>query len=62
MWELESGRELRTLKGHADWVSAVAAVTPDGRRAISASLIMGRVYAETCCWRADIDNETDSVS
>jgi len=29
VWELESGRELQTLSGHAAWVSAVA-VTPDG--------------------------------
>jgi WD40 repeat protein len=34
VWELESGRELLTLKGHAGWVQAVA-VTPDGRRAVS---------------------------
>ena len=36
MWDLESGRELRTLEGHSDWVNGVA-VTPDGRRAVSAS-------------------------
>ena len=36
MWELASGRELRTLTGHTDWVRAVA-VTPDGQRAVSAS-------------------------
>jgi WD40 repeat protein len=36
VWELESGRELQTLKGHAYGVNAVA-VTPDGRRAVSAS-------------------------
>ena len=35
VWDLESGRELRTLEGHADWVKAVA-VTPDGKRAVSA--------------------------
>jgi WD40 repeat protein len=33
---LETGQTIRTLEGHADWVSAVA-VTPDGRRAVSAS-------------------------
>ena len=36
MWDLESGEELRTLKGHTGEVSAVA-VTPDGRRAVSCS-------------------------
>ena len=36
MWDLESGRELRTLEGHSDWVTGVA-VTPDGKRAVSAS-------------------------
>jgi WD40 repeat protein len=35
VWELENARELRTLKGHAGPVRAVA-VTPDGR-AVSAS-------------------------
>src|SRR5258708_26067064 len=35
VWDLASGRSLRTLKGHSDWVSAVA-VTPDGKRAVSA--------------------------
>jgi WD40 repeat protein len=36
VWELESGRELRTLEGHTAMVKA-AAVTPDARRAVSAS-------------------------
>ena len=36
VWDLESGRELRTLEGHSDSVYGVA-VTPDGRRAVSAS-------------------------
>ena len=36
VWELGSGRELRTLTGHTDMVKAVA-VTPDGRCAVSAS-------------------------
>ena len=36
MWDLESGRELRTLDGHSAAVNGVA-VTPDGRRAVSAS-------------------------
>ena len=34
--ELERGRQLRTLQGHDGSVTAVA-VTPDERRAISAS-------------------------
>ena len=33
---MESGRELRTLKGHTRGVNSVA-VTPDGRSAVSAS-------------------------
>jgi WD40 repeat protein len=36
VWDLESGRELATLPGHAERVTACA-VTPDGRRVISAS-------------------------
>ena len=36
MWELSSGQTVRTLEGHIEQVSAVA-VTPDGKKAISAS-------------------------
>ena len=36
MWDLETGRALRTLESHTYWVSGVA-VTPDGQRAVSAS-------------------------
>ena len=36
VWDLESGRALRTLEGHSACVSGVA-VTPDGKRAVSAS-------------------------
>ena len=36
VWEVESGRELRTLAGHADWVYGVA-LSGDGRLAVSAS-------------------------
>ncbi len=36
MWELETGRTLRTLQGHAGSVNAVA-ITPDGKRVVSAS-------------------------
>jgi WD40 repeat protein len=36
LWDLDSGRQLRTLEGHSDSVTAVA-VTPDGSRALSAS-------------------------
>ena len=36
VWDLASGRELRTLFGHSDSVRAVA-VTPDGQWAVSAS-------------------------
>ena len=36
LWDLDMGREIRTLEGHAGWVNAVA-VTPDGKRAVSGS-------------------------
>ena len=36
VWDVASGRELRTLAGHTGEVSAVA-LTPDGRLAVSAS-------------------------
>ena len=36
VWELETGRALRTLEGHSYSVYGVA-VTPDGQRAVSAS-------------------------
>ena len=35
MWDLDSGHELRTLEGHSGAVSGVA-MTPDGKRAVSA--------------------------
>jgi WD40 repeat protein len=36
VWDLASGKELQTLAGHSNMVNAVA-VTPDGKRAVSAS-------------------------
>ncbi|MDZ8139914.1 MAG: hypothetical protein RM049_32270, partial [Nostoc sp. DedQUE04] len=36
VWNLETGEELYTLKGHTNSVQAVA-VTPDGKRIISGS-------------------------
>ncbi len=36
VWDLETGRQERTLEGHQDSVVAVA-ITPDGRRVISGS-------------------------
>ncbi len=36
VWDLSSGRELRTLRGHSRSVNGVA-VLPDGRRVVSAS-------------------------
>jgi WD40 repeat protein len=36
VWDLETGRILRTLEGHSDFVLDVA-VTPNGRRAVSGS-------------------------
>jgi WD40 repeat protein len=35
-WDLDTGRELRTLEGHSGRVNGVA-VSADGRRAVSAS-------------------------
>src|SRR5438067_8387989 len=34
LWDLTTGQELRTLRGHAGWVSSVA-FAPDGRTAVS---------------------------
>jgi WD40 repeat protein len=36
VWELASGKELRTLEGHGDWVRSVA-LSRDGKSAISGS-------------------------
>jgi WD40 repeat protein len=36
VWDLSSGQEIRTLKGHTEQVSDVA-VMPDGRLAVSVS-------------------------
>jgi WD40 repeat protein len=36
VWDVESGRELRTLAGHTDWVNGVA-LSDDRRLAVSAS-------------------------
>jgi WD40 repeat protein len=36
LWDLETGKSLRTLEGHTDGVSAVA-VLADGHRALSGS-------------------------
>jgi WD40 repeat protein len=36
VWDLKSGRELRTLEGHSAWVRSVA-LTVNGSRAVSAS-------------------------
>jgi WD40 repeat protein len=36
LWDLESGRDLRRLSGHTNWVRSVA-FSPDGRRAVSGS-------------------------
>jgi WD40 repeat protein len=36
IWDTETGRELKTLTGHNDWVRAVA-IAADGKTAISAS-------------------------
>src|SRR5437764_867825 len=36
VWDVETGHERRTLKGHASWVKAVA-LSADGRTAVSCS-------------------------
>ena len=36
LWDLASGKELRTFTGHSGWVSSVA-IAPDGRTALSGS-------------------------
>jgi WD40 repeat protein len=36
VWDLDTGRGLATLEGHAGWVNACA-VIPDGGRVVSAS-------------------------
>ena len=36
LWDLASGKELRTFTGHSDVVSSVA-IAPDGRTALSGS-------------------------
>jgi WD40 repeat protein len=36
LWDVDSGRELRTFAGHAGWVKAVA-LSADGKRALSGS-------------------------
>ncbi len=36
IWDIQSGALLHTLEGHRDWVNVVT-VTPDGKRAVSAS-------------------------
>jgi len=36
LWQVSSGREIRTFKGHSNWVRAVA-FSPDGKLALSGS-------------------------
>jgi WD40 repeat protein len=36
LWEAATGRLVRHIQGHQDWVRSVA-ISPDGRRAVSAS-------------------------
>ncbi len=36
VWDLESGQEIQTLRGHTDWVNFVV-VTSDGKKALSES-------------------------
>ena len=36
LWDLKSGEEKTTLKGHAGWVTSVA-FSPDGRTLVSTS-------------------------
>jgi WD40 repeat protein len=43
MWNLETGQTVRVLEGHTYWVTGIA-ITPDGRRAVSASRDKTRGY------------------
>ena len=36
LWDIASGRELRSFTGHTNWVNSVA-ISPDGRTALSGS-------------------------
>ncbi|MFM6009428.1 MAG: WD40 repeat domain-containing protein, partial [Dolichospermum sp.] len=36
LWNLQTGQEINTFKGHEDWVT-ILAISPDGKKAISAS-------------------------
>jgi len=42
VWDLERGKELQTLAGHSHGVNGVA-VTPDGKRAVSASRSLSEI-------------------
>jgi len=63
VWEAESGRLLRSLEGHTDWVRAVA-VSPDGRFIVS-----GSVDRTVKVWEAEsgrllrsLEGHTDDVN
>ena len=51
VWDLESGRLLRSLEGHTDGVNAVA-ITPDGRRVVSGS--SDQAPSRYGTWRAGV--------
>ena len=56
VWDVDSGRELRTLQGHSDGVNGVA-VSADGRMAVSAS------YDQTLkVWDLDSGRELRTLS
>ena len=36
LWNLETGKEVRTFAGHTGWIKSIA-ITPDGKQALSGS-------------------------